>query len=182
MPPTPPERIELDDLVVRRETLGDAESVAAAIASNIPRLAPWMEWAVDDTANVEAQRARIADTIAQWDAGRMYDYIIVDPSNTEVLGKTGLHRTGDGVLEIGYWLTGAAEGRGVVTRTTSALTMIAAGMDDVVRVEIHCDAANARSQAVPQRLGYHLDRVVDHPVTTSRQTGRQMIWIYDASR
>lgn len=182
MTTTPPERIELDQLVIRRETDDDAQGVADAIASNISRLAPWMEWAVDSAVSVDAQRSRIADAAVQWNSGSVYDYIVVDPSKNEVLGKIGIHRTAEDVLEIGYWLTGAAEGQGIATRASSALTMIAARMDGVSRVEIHCDAANARSQAVPERLGYRLDRVVDHPVTTSHQTGRQMIWIYDAAR
>lgn len=182
MLPTPPERIELDHLVIRRETTDDAQAIADAIGSNIFRLAPWMEWAVDDAADVDTQRIRIADTNAQWNSGSVYDYIIVDAPGSEVLGKIGLHRTAPDVLEIGYWLTGAAEGRGIATRASFALTMVAAGMADIVRVEIHCDAANLRSQAIPERLGYRLDRIDDHPVTTSHQTGRQMIWIYDAAR
>lgn len=182
MATTPPERIDLGRLVIRRETDDDAQAVADAIASNLSRLAPWMEWAVDEAADVGAQRARIADASAQWNSGSVYDFVIVDSSSKEVLGKIGIHRTATDVLEIGYWLTSAAEGKGIATRASSALTTIAATMQGTSRVEIHCDAANVRSQAVPERLGYRLDRVVDHPVTTSHQTGRQMIWIYDASR
>lgn len=186
MTTTPPERIELDGIVIRRETDDDAGPVAEAIASNIPRLAPWMEWAVDVAAGVEAQRTRIADALTRWAADSVYDYVIVDQAlsasgHAEVLGKTGLHRTAVGVVEIGYWLTAGAEGKGTMTRVAAAMTDIAIGLDGTTRVEIHCDAANLRSQAIPRRLGYRLDRVVDHPITTSHQTGRQMIWFYDAS-
>lgn len=180
MPTTPPERIELEQLVIRREVLGDAEAVADAIASNIHRLAPWMEWAVESAAGAETQRARIADSITAWAVGRMYDYVVTDASGSDVLGKVGLHRTEDDLLEIGYWLTESAEGHGVMTRTAAALTEVAVGLDNTMQVEIRCDAANVRSQAIPRRLGYRLDRIVAHPITTSRQTGRQMIWIYDA--
>ncbi|WP_072805834.1 GNAT family N-acetyltransferase [Rhodococcoides yunnanense] len=180
MPATPPERIELGPLVVRRETADDAEAIADAIASNIPRLTPWMEWAVSDAAQVQTQRVRIANSIAQWDSGTVFDYLVTDRSEAKVLGKSGLRRSGTGVMEIGYWLTEAAEGRGVMTAVAAALTTVAAGLQSTKRVEIHCDAANIRSRAIPARLGYRLDRTVDHPITTSHQTGRQMIWVYDA--
>lgn len=67
-----------------------------------------------------------------------------------------------------------------MTAVASTLTDVALGIRHVTRVEIHCDAADSRSQAVPRRLGYRLARVVDHPITTPSQTGRQMIWVYDA--
>ncbi|OZC54468.1 GNAT family N-acetyltransferase [Rhodococcus sp. RS1C4] len=177
----PPLRIDLDEIVLRRENLADAPVVAEAIASNIPRLAPWMEWAVEDATPVATQESRIADSLAQWDSGSMFDYMIADGSGDEFLGKAGIRLAGPDHATIGYWVTEDAEGRGIVTRVARALTALAAELDGIVRVEIHCDAANDRSRAVPERLGYRLDRVIDHPITTSHQTGRQMIWIYDAS-
>jgi RimJ/RimL family protein N-acetyltransferase len=179
--PTPPERIELDGLVIRRETVDDAARVADAIASNIPRLSPWMEWAVVDAATAPAQRTRIADTRRQWDNDIQYDYFVVDMESGRALGKAGIHRRGADWVELGYWLTADAEGRGIMTAVASALTDVALQLAGIVRVEIHCDAANLRSQAVPRRLGYRLARIVDHPITTQSQTGCQMIWIYDAS-
>jgi RimJ/RimL family protein N-acetyltransferase len=181
MQPIPPELIEFDDFVLRRETLADAAPVAEAIASNIPRLAPWMEWAVEDATPVATQESRIADSLTQWDSGSMFDYMIAGGSGDEFLGKAGIRLAGPDHATIGYWVTEDAEGRGIVTRVARALTALAAELDGIVRVEIHCDAANDRSRAVPERLGYRLDRVIDHPITTSHQTGRQMIWIYDAS-
>ncbi|SNT25145.1 GNAT family N-acetyltransferase [Rhodococcoides kyotonense] len=178
---TPPDRFDLDGVVMRRETADDAAVVADAIASNIPRLAPWMEWAVVEAADVEAQQARIADTRRQWDSGTAYDFLVLDAATDHALGKAGLNRRGDDWLELGYWLTADAEGHGIMTAVASTLTDIALELHDVSRVEIHCDAANLRSQAIPRRLGYRLARVVDHPITTPSQTGRQMIWIYDAS-
>ena len=45
------------------------------------------------------------------------------------------------------------------------------------RVEIHCDEANVRSAAIPERLGYRLDRIEDDEIATPGETGRSMIWI-----
>ena len=58
-------------------------------------------------------------------------------------------RQGPGVLEIGYWLSGHQTGR---------------------------DAGNVPSAAIPKRLGYTLERVVDREPVTPGDTGCEMVW------
>lgn len=181
MSTAPPEMIELPGARVRRDTIEDAEAIARAIADDLPRLAVYMDWATPDVATAQAQRERILDCRAQWEEGTAFDYLI-EGGDGAVLGKIGFpRRIDDACLELGYWLTGEAEGRGLITGAAYVLTAHALQLDGIERVEIHCDAANLRSRAVPQRLGYRLDRVVDCPVVTSGQTGRQEIWISPTS-
>src|SRR5204863_4732374 len=72
-----------------------------------------------------------------------------------VAGGTGLHlRHGPAAREIGYWLRADLEGQGLMTETVAALTRVAFEVDRVRWVEIRCDPANARSAAIPRRLGY----------------------------
>jgi RimJ/RimL family protein N-acetyltransferase len=51
----------------------------------------------------------------------------------------------------------------------------------VRRVEIHCDEANTASAAIPRKLGYRLDRVIAHEPEAPGESGRRMIWVWDAS-
>ena len=44
---------------------------------------------------------------------------------------------------------------------------------------IVCDEANLRSAAIPQRLGYTLDRVETRAAEAPGETGRMQIWIAD---
>ena len=44
---------------------------------------------------------------------------------------------------------------------------------------IVCDEANLRSAAVPQRLGYTLDRVEARAPEAPGETGRMQIWVKD---
>ena len=44
--------------------------------------------------------------------------------------------------------------QGVATETAGALTRVAFEVDKLDRVEIHCDADNVRSAAVPRKLGF----------------------------
>jgi ribosomal-protein-serine acetyltransferase len=49
-------------------------------------------------------------------------------------------------VELGYWLGREFQGRGIVTEACRT-----------VRVEIHCATGNAKSSAIPRRLGFTLE-------------------------
>lgn len=178
MAKSPPVRIRTARAVVRRETLHDAEPVADAIAANLDRLAVWMPWAVPDAARIETQTERIASEHRKWRIGWAFDYLIVDPTDGTVLGKIGFPRWRGNALELGYWLTEHAEGRGLATETAGALTDAALTVDTVTGVEIHCDRANLRSNAVPRRLGYRPNRTEVRTSTTSGRDRVTDVWRY----
>ncbi|MFI8566150.1 GNAT family N-acetyltransferase [Rhodococcus sp. NPDC078407] len=183
MVPAPPEWIETDRLVIRRESAHDAVAVAEAIARNRSRLLPWMGWVTDEAAQVTVQMARIAVAREQWEAGEMFDFGIFDRADGSFMGKIGMHRRiGPSGIELGYWLDADAEGRGVMTEATARLVEEALELDDIKRVEIHCDAANSRSIAVPERLGFALDRVEHRSIAAASETGRHMVWVYQPDR
>lgn len=74
---------------------------------------------------------------------------------------------------IGYWLAEDAQGSGIMTKSCEAYIDHAFRDLDLHRIEIRCAVANARSRAVPERLGFASeglireaewlnDRFVDH--------------------
>jgi RimJ/RimL family protein N-acetyltransferase len=176
-----PERLELDDgVVVRRYVEADIPALVDVINASIDHLAPWMPWA-QEPVTIDAQMQFYRDTDKQWNEGTNFVYGVFDPDG-HVLGGTGFHvRNGPGVLEIGYWLAPGSVGRGLMTRVADALTKAAAAVPGVRRVEIHCDAANARSSAIPKRLGYALARVEDREVVAPGESGRHLIWVMPVS-
>nr|WP_314140744.1 GNAT family protein [uncultured Rhodococcus sp.] len=179
----PPDRIVTDRLVIRRESADDAVAIADVIDCNLVRLVPWMGWATDEATQPSAQLARIAEAVEQWDAGEMFDYGIFDLEGGEFLGKIGMHRRISPYgIELGYWLGAQAEGRGVISEAVAALVQEALKLDGIIRVEIHCDAANLRSQAVPRRLGFVLDRIEHQPIAAASETGEHMVWVYQPDR
>ncbi|KAA0922827.1 MULTISPECIES: GNAT family N-acetyltransferase [unclassified Rhodococcus (in: high G+C Gram-positive bacteria)] len=179
----PSQRIVTDRLVIRREEADDACAVADVIGRNLVHLSPWMGWATAEAARTSAQLARIADAVEQWDAGKMFDYGIFDLEGGAFLGKIGMHRRiGPHGIELGYWLDARAEGRGVISEAVAALMREALRLDGIIRVEIHCDAANFKSQAVPRRLGFVLDRIEDQPIAAASETGEHMVWVYQPDR
>ncbi|OZC79735.1 GNAT family N-acetyltransferase [Rhodococcus sp. 06-462-5] len=179
----PPDRIVTGRLVIRRESAGDAVAIADVIDRNLVRLAPWMGWATEEATQPSAQLARIAEAVEQWDAGEMFDYGIFDLEGGAFLGKIGMHRRiGPHGIELGYWLDARAEGRGVISEAVAALIQEALKLNEIIRVEIHCDAANLRSRAVPRRLGFVLDRIEQQPIAAASETGEHMVWVYQPDR
>lgn len=56
--------------------------------------------------------------------------------------------------EIGYWLGKSFQGQGVMTECCRALVQHALTDMDLNRIEIRCATGNARSSAIPARLGF----------------------------
>lgn len=169
----------MGETLLRRERLGDEDMIAAAVHDNLQHLRPWMPWATPKAATVVAQRERLASAERGWEAGSDYTYTLLNDSETKLLGVFGLHRRiGPRAIELGYWLAHDAVGHGYATAAAEALTRAAVSIPDVTRVEIHCDEANVRSQEIPRRLGYRLDRVEEDEIEAPAEVGRSMIWIF----
>lgn len=177
MVPRPPEHIVLDDVgvVARRARVSDLDAIQAAIELSRDHLRPFMFWADqsrDETASF------LAAGEASWDEDRDYGYVIVDAADQSILGGGGLHRRGTpDAIEVGYWRRVDAGGRGIVTALARALTTAGLVLEGVQRVEIHCDVANEASAAVPRRLGFRMERIIDTPPKAPGDTGRHMVWI-----
>jgi RimJ/RimL family protein N-acetyltransferase len=175
MPSHPPAVVVVDDaLTLRVAVVADADEIARVIGLSLEHLTPWMAWARPEAADPEHQRARLHD--ARPDDGEDYQYLVL--AEGELVGSAGLHRrVGPGAIEIGYWLAPFATGRGYATRTARALTAVGRDQPGGARGEIHSDHANARSAAVPERLGYRLDRVEPDEVVAPNEVGLSMVWV-----
>lgn len=173
----PPERIEVEGIVLRRWMPDDRQARFEALLASYEHLRPWMSW-IQEPPTLEGQRALDELRGDAWLGEDSFLYGIFDAVDGSVLGAIGVHdRVGPGGLELGYWCHVAHTGKGVMTRAAGELTRILLELDGIERVEIHCDEANTRSAAIPQRLGYRLDRIEDDGVRAPFETGRGMVWI-----
>jgi RimJ/RimL family protein N-acetyltransferase len=153
--PCPAYRIVTPRLVIRCWEPADAPLLKAAIDASIEHLLPWMPWAAAEPTDIEAKIALIRRFRGQFDLGQDFTYGIFDREETQALGGTGLHtRLGPDAREIGYWVRADRINQGTATETVGALTRVAFEVDKLDRVEIHCDADNVRSAAVPRKLGF----------------------------
>jgi len=168
-----------DGIELRKPDPIDAEAMCDAINTSLDHLGPWMPWATGVT-TIDQQAVRMAVSAAGFEEGADAGYTIVDTRLTgsaAVVGSMGLHDRGrPDTLEIGYWLRPTRTGKGIATRAAAALVGVAFEVGACGRVEIRCDAANHRSAAVPQRLGFSLVEIIEEPRSAPADTNRTMIW------
>jgi ribosomal-protein-serine acetyltransferase len=138
-----------DGVVIRTLMPEDAEVLFELVDANRARLYPWMPWVpttvgpADTGAFIERSRASEHDLEGNgiWLDGRLVGSIgmRVDP-----MDQKG---------ELGYWIDGDAEGRGIVTRGCERFCDVAFEELHLHRVELYAATENTRSRAVAERLG-----------------------------
>ncbi|WP_169747701.1 GNAT family N-acetyltransferase [Demequina subtropica] len=149
-----PARIETERLVLRRYEHGDVPAMHAAILENIDHLLPFIPWATDEPLTLAGREAQVTEYARASEAGEQFRFAMLDKATGAFIGGAGLHtRVGPDALEVGYWITAAREGEGLVTEAVGALAR-AAFASGAARVEIWCDPENDRSNAVAERCGF----------------------------
>ena len=151
----PAYRIETERLVIRCYDPKDAQYLQKSIQESIEHLRPWLPWVKSEPEELKVKIERIRIFRAKFDLSEEYFFGVFDPRETELIGGIGLHpRVGSNAFEIGYWINVNHVKKGYATEMTSALTKVAFEIENVNRVEIHCDPKNIKSAAIPKKLGY----------------------------
>lgn len=151
----PPYLIRTERLALRCWEPADAPLLHEAIVASLPELREWMPWAHAEPIALAERVELLRRFRGTFDLGQDFVYGIFAPDGSRVLGGTGLHpRSGDGSLEIGYWIRSDSVGCGLATEAAGCLTRVAIETCSVDRVEIHVEPGNERSRAIPQRLGF----------------------------
>lgn len=136
-----------------------AEALFALIDANRAHLGRWFPW-IAKTTTVEHSRDFIRRSLRKFAAGDGFQAGIFHRG--EHVGMIGTHyidwsaRT----TELGYWLAQSAQGRGIMTRVVAGINRIFFEEYGLQRVEIRCHPDNARSRAVPERLGFSQEGVL----------------------
>jgi ribosomal-protein-serine acetyltransferase len=141
---------DLDDgVVIRTLTPDDAQELYALVDRNRTRLRPWMAW--EPTTKGPADTRAFIERALASETDREANGIWVDH---DIAGTIGLSvNLIDHRAELGYWLDGAAEGRGIITRACRRFMVFAFEELDLHRVELRAAVGNERSRAVAHRLG-----------------------------
>jgi len=153
--PGPAYRIVTPRLVIRCPVPMDVSLLDKAIKQSLDHLLPWMLWAKREPVSLQERIEFLRHVRGNFDLGIDFGYLIFNPSETLLLGGTGLHtRAGQGAREIGYWIHKDHLNQGYATEVSAALTKVAFEIDHVTRVEIHCDPRNIQSASIPRKLGF----------------------------
>lgn len=159
-----PASIRVDDEIeLRLVTDRDAPRVFALADRNRAYLRPWLPW-VDRTTSVTETEGWVQRSLDQMHRGEGFQtcveyrgelagvigYVYLDVANRRV--------------EIGYWLSEALQGRGIMTRACRRMVEFAFDSLEVHRVEIRADVENRKSRAIPERLGFVQEAVLREAV------------------
>jgi ribosomal-protein-serine acetyltransferase len=150
-----PEQLVGERVLVRPLRSGDGQAIWEAVEETREQLRPWMPW-VESTLSADDSETFARDSQARWLLREKLPAAIWDRKSGRYLGGTGFHGIDWGVprFHIGYWLRLSAQGQGLMTEAVSLLCRCAFETLGSHRVEIHCDANNERSAAIPRRLGF----------------------------
>ena len=132
----------------------DADELFALIDANRAHLERWMPWVehehepADVLPFIRATRRQIADNDGLQTA-------IVAPGG-RIVGMVGSHGIDwpNRKSSLGYWLARDEQGRGTMTAAVRAYVDHAFTTWKLNRVMIQAAVENARSRAIPQRLGF----------------------------
>lgn len=144
----------VEDQIELREFLPeDAEAVFDAVSSNFHHLQPFMLWATPDY-SLESAKTFIAQSLRQRAERESLGLGIF--RGDRLIGAIGFVNFDWQAMraEIGYWISQDEEGKGIISSACRTLIDFAFNELDLNRIEIRCSAENARSAAVPKRLGF----------------------------
>ncbi|MFC4505785.1 MULTISPECIES: GNAT family N-acetyltransferase [Streptomyces] len=143
-----------DGLLLRPWRSADVPAVYAAFQD--PLMHQWHIRAADSEEEVAGW---IAEWQRCWDTERNAQWAVVDEDSGLLLGRMALRCVllSEGTAEVAYWTTGAARGRGVASRATTALTGWAFDEIGFHRLELIHATANEASCRVAAKAGFTLE-------------------------
>jgi ribosomal-protein-serine acetyltransferase len=141
-----------NDTRLRLMEESDAEEIYSLIESCRPYLGEWMPWA--DAQTLDGTRQFIRLTRRQFADNNGFQSAIV--KDGAIVGVIGFHAVDwvNRVTSIGYWLGADHQGAGTMTEAVRAMVDHAFNAWKLNRVEIRAAPGNARSRAIPERLGF----------------------------
>lgn len=151
--------IPVDDdtqLLLQREE--DAEEYLALIQGDRERLRTFMEW-VDQVKRIEDELAFLADRVREYEQGRGLPMAVWHRGRiVGAVGTVSMDRFND-TVEVGYFVVGDQEGKGLMSRAVSAFVDHLFREEGMNRVSARIITTNARSRALVEGLGFQLEGV-----------------------
>jgi len=159
-----------NELKLLLPTMRDAEEIYRVVRENLEELKLWMPWATNDY-SIESAREFIKTNLAEFAENNTSAVAVVEKE--KIVGTIGFHHF-DAVnksIQMGYWLDGRAQGKGLITRCCRVLINHAFNELKLNRIQINCNVENIKSRAIPERLGFKLEGI-----------HRQVEWLNDYFR
>ena len=139
---------------------GDAVEMFWLIDTNRAYLRQWLPW-LDYNVSVEDTAGFISMTMEQHNNNQGTHYGIWHRGR--LAGTLGVHKIDwlNRNTTLGYWLAAPFQGRGLMTKAVTVyMDRLIFGSWGLERLTIQAATGNARSRAIPERLGFQLEGVL----------------------
>lgn len=142
-----------EELSLKRIEFKDAEELFALSDQSREHLRTWLPW-IDFTNSPEDTKKFIQGCLER--EARNDGLTVCILHNQKIAGVIDFHEFNwsHNRTSIGYWMGAPYTGRGLLTRACRELITYAFQELDLNRIEIRAAEENAKSRAVPERLGF----------------------------
>lgn len=174
-----PSKFYTERLFIRMPMPGDGQAVFQAINESIEDLRPWMAFAQENQ-NEETVEINIRKSYAEFLQREDLRLHIFLKDTGEFIGSSGLHRINWNIpkFEIGYWINSRFSKKGYMKEAVEGIVNFALDELRAKRLEIRCDPKNIRSRAIPEKLGFKLEGILENDKLTADGLGLRDTCIY----
>ncbi len=158
-PPSPPQEIVTERLVLRSARAGDGPALREAIGVSLKEFFPWLPFSarLSDLETME-RVSQIGER--EFHDGTSFVWRVWAPQGL-LVGSVDLHSIDHSVpsCEIGYWLRSDRTGLGFAREFVSAAIQVAHDVLKVQRIEARCDVRNVRACGFAEKLGFEFEGI-----------------------
>ncbi|PEA54172.1 GNAT family N-acetyltransferase [Bacillus pseudomycoides] len=178
-----PSEFYTERLLIRMPRPGDGKEVYNAINESIEELKPWMPFAQKEQTEQEVE-VNIRDSHVKFLAREDLRLLVFLKDTGEFVASSGLHRINWDIpkFEIGYWIHSRFSGKGYMTEAVTGIVDFAFHKLQANRIEIRCDSRNVKSRAIPERLGFKLEGILENNSVSIDGTELRDTCIYATKR
>ncbi|MES5943720.1 MULTISPECIES: GNAT family N-acetyltransferase [unclassified Bacillus cereus group] len=157
-----PTQFSTNRLIIRVPKPGDEIVVYEAICHSIAELKPWIK-SLQQTPTKENIETLIINYNIQFLQRSTLPYLMFSKITGEFIGFAIFHEINWEILkfEVGYWIHSKFSKKGYMTEGVHRLVKFAFEELTANRVEIRCEAANIQSHAIPKKLYFKLEGILE---------------------
>jgi ribosomal-protein-serine acetyltransferase len=164
-----------EDIEIRQLEESDAAVLFALIDRNRAHLGPWLS-SQELCETLEDARSFIYFSLERYEHNGAFDAGVWDKGH--LCGVVALHTINweKCQSDIGYWLGAEFQGRGLMITAVRAVVNYAFDRCRLKRVTINCAVNNLKSRAIPERLGFKLERIKPEGESVDEQLADRAVY------
>lgn len=178
-----PHEFVTNRLLIRMPQPTDGKIVLDAINASIKELKPWLAFAQKKYTEEEIEiiiRRQYLNFLQRQDL----TFLVFKKELQEFVASVSLHKINWDIrkFEIGYWIHSHFSGQGYMVESVQGIMDFAFQQLQANRLEIQCESKNIKSCAVPKKLGFQLEGILEGSAKAVDSSELRDIWVFAMTR